>query len=804
MNNIIKKISHIRRLAIFNNFNWDDSVREQNSNNIPEFKKINIIYGRNYSGKTTLSRIFRAFETGIISDRYDSPEFAFTLDDKSTIDQESLNNNNRRLLIRVFNKDFVKDNLHFIIDDTQTIKSFAILGEDNTTIESKIAELEIEIGNLEQKSGLQGELILVEEAAKSAKQTYENKKNELENKLRRKANNPTIGIKHNKLFGDATYDITKIRRDIEEVSKENYSQLEDEKSAEYRTLLKEEPKENINSIASFNLKYITLASDAKNLIEKDIKGSNPIKELLDNNKLENWVREGRELHEKKRNNCAFCGNELPFDLWEKLNLHFNQESENLRLDIDKLIDLIEEEKKRTPNLLNIDSSKFYTQFNKDLEILKSKFLSNSNSYIEMLDNIKLQLEDRKNNIFSTGVFSELHNKETDLDSLWQEYENCRNESNNLSLSLNDNQSKARNALRLNEVYCFVQDIGYHSEMDLIRDLQSKKDEAQKSKDMIIDKIRSKQSEINVLKSELKDESKGAQRVNEYLTNFFGHKFLSLEAIKETSDSGLPQYRFQVVRNNKQAFDLSEGECSLIAFCYFMARLEDVETDGNQPIIWIDDPISSLDVNHIFFVYSLIKTKIIAPRESGINGDVSDRYKQLFISTHSLDFLKYLNRLKKPNKQNKFCEYFMLTRTEQNSTIRLMPKYLKDNITEFNYLFEQIYKCAHANIENDDEYECYYNFGNNARKFLEVFLFYKYPDGEDKESKLNKFFAGNAIAASLTDRLNNEYSHLVGLLERSVIPIDKPEMKSVAQFILEKIKEKDQDQYAALVRSIEKQ
>ena len=27
-------------------------------NNVAEFKKINILYGRNYSGKTTLSRIY--------------------------------------------------------------------------------------------------------------------------------------------------------------------------------------------------------------------------------------------------------------------------------------------------------------------------------------------------------------------------------------------------------------------------------------------------------------------------------------------------------------------------------------------------------------------------------------------------------------------------------------------------------------------------------------------------------------------------------------------------------------------------
>lgn len=38
----------------YKNFKWDDELKE--------FEIINIFYGRNYSGKTTLSRIARSFE----------------------------------------------------------------------------------------------------------------------------------------------------------------------------------------------------------------------------------------------------------------------------------------------------------------------------------------------------------------------------------------------------------------------------------------------------------------------------------------------------------------------------------------------------------------------------------------------------------------------------------------------------------------------------------------------------------------------------------------------------------------------
>lgn len=227
----------------------------------------------------------------------------------------------------------------------------------------------------------------------------------------------------------------------------------------------------------------------------------------------------------------------------------------------------------------------------------------------------------------------------------------------------------------------------------------------------------------------------------------------------------------------------------------MAKLEDIETKGLSPIIYIDDPISSLDSNHIFFIYSIINSKII----------LEGNFKQIFISTHNLDFLKYLKRIpKKDNLGNKLPqEFFMIERAEEESKIKLMPNYLRNYVTEFNYLFHQVFKCANADLQNvDNSHDCYYNYANNARKFLEAFLYFKYPNAlENDNSKLSKFFGGDPLSAALTDRINNEFSHLAGVFERSMTPIDVPEMKNSAQFILKKIREKDPEQYDSFITSI---
>ena len=96
---MISKIKTIKNLAVFQNFKWDKSVLSKD--NIPlEFKRINIFYGRNYSGKTTLSRIFRAMETGELSDKYETPHFCVTIKGESEVTSNNPKSHSKK--IRVF------------------------------------------------------------------------------------------------------------------------------------------------------------------------------------------------------------------------------------------------------------------------------------------------------------------------------------------------------------------------------------------------------------------------------------------------------------------------------------------------------------------------------------------------------------------------------------------------------------------------------------------------------------------------------------------------------------------------------
>lgn len=782
---MITKFKSINNLAVFQNFNWDTAIRDDGEN-IILFKPINILYGRNYSGKTTLSRIIRALETGNISDKYENPQFEVCIKDVADSTPSNLTAHGKK--IRVFNEDFVKDKLRFIVNSDESIAPFAIIG-GNATIETEIQTLKTELGSneSEKESGFYLELKNATIIANTALQAYQTGNNNLNQQLSFKATNNTNGIKYkSEKFGDQNYNINKLQSDITIVLDPSYKPLTDDEVTQKVSLLNERVNTDIPAIVKPNLDFTSLNTKAKELVTKSISRSNKIEQLLKNAILNRWVKEGRQLHKGELEQCSFCGNDISKERWKELESHFDEESEKLEKEIDALIYEIEKLIRSLDAQLEINKSSFYSKFHSDLDVLIQQRQQTIDSIKSELNRVKRNLQERKDDLLNSKSFSNIEDNSKQLEDCWAAFENFRTQANGYSKSLGNEQTKAKTLLRLHEVSDFVRTIQYTNVTTRIETLKTASDAEEDKKKVIEDKIKRQVSLIEDKERLMKDEEKGALKVNEYLNNFFGHDFLTLQAKEETDK----KIRFEIVRNGKKAHHLSEGECSLIAFCYFMAKLEDVETKGSKPIIWIDDPISSLDSNHVFFVYSLINAEIIAKQ----------KFEQIFISTHNLDFLKYLKRL--PGAMNKNqCGYFLISRENETSKIKLMPKYLKDYITEFNFLFHQIYKCAIANTDDENQHDIFYNFGNNTRKFLEAFLFYKYPNAIEKDDKLKRFFGNNRQASTMTDRINNEFSHLEGLFERSMAPIDVPEMKKIATFILDKIKEKDIEQYEALLLSI---
>lgn len=779
---MISKID-INNFGLFSEFSWDSNLA---------FKKVNIIYGRNYAGKTTLSRIFGCVENRKIHEKYPSSAFSISLGSEN-LTQDNLDTVASDVKVRVYNTDFVKANLSWLHRDDGSIESFALLGAENVELEKKIEEIKEKLGTEGDRNGLCFELEQKTMAHGQAHSVVNAKEDALKKQLSEEAGH----IKTNtKLYDSPNYIITSIKKDIPRATESCI--LSDEEIDERKNLLKEEPKNNVPKILESKPKFSTFQEATNELLGREIKPDQPITNLINDNLLQNWVLAGIEIHRDKMNSCGFCGNPLPHDLWDKLDAHFSEESKKLRIDIENLIKELETAKQNIQgNALKIPAKEnLYSSFHSEYERLLNSWQEMKVVYSNSLDVLIKKLQEREKDIFRIQDKIECNDLSDEILALCIEFnQEVIEKHNNKTVTLTIDQKKSRDELRLSEVAKFLKAIDYQNRNNEIEALKKEVAELESNKNQIQQTINELNKEKITLEAQKHDESKGAELVNEYLTRFFGHDGLKLDTKGQA-----PNTEFKVLRNGVEATNLSEGECSLIAFCYFIAKINDElkdEQNDTKLIIYIDDPISSLDSNHVYFIFSLIDSVIAKPQ----------KYAQLFISTHNLDFLKYLKRITLPSGGKKQIAHFLVEcnrkQSSERSRLKKMPEHIEKYATEFNYLFEQIYFSVNpleiAEFNEADSHDRFYNLSNNLRKFLECYLFFKYPNNENPLNNLNRFFDEND--ASFIKRVINEHSHLTHLDRGRIVMDNFNEIERCAKLVLDRIEEKDKEQFNALVESV---
>jgi wobble nucleotide-excising tRNase len=795
---MITKID-IPKFGLFNDYKWVSNIGKDATSYI--FKKLNIIYGRNYSGKTTLSRIFRCVEEKELHENYLDGKFIITDANGDTITDSKLDCSYK---IRVYNTDFVRSNLSILHDENGGIRPFALLGSGNVAAEKRINEIIQELGSIDEKKGLKYEIDEAEKRLVTDKNKCERKATELNQKLTYKANKD---IKLNSYFvkQGITYNVSNIKAEIDDIiatPDKRYILSEAEIEAQ-KTIIIELIKSDIQPAAISKPQLRSFINEVKLLIEKEITMTNTIKDLLADSVLQEWVDKGRALHKDKRDSCAFCGGDITETRWDILDAHFTKESEELKKKIIGEREKLRTARERINSYLEskgIIRNNYYSSYVHKFDEIKTQWDSAVKQYTDIIQILDTKLQERYDDIFTPKELKDLADSSDKIVEVLKLFNDLSGKNNSKSLTLEKDKESARKALRYSELSSFIEIIDYKRNLAAVK----KEEQVNSMQATTLEELRAKVKRIGEEKAlkelELKDEGEAAKKVNSHLTNFFGHDGLSLEP--EIVGGDTPQTRFVIKRGAGKAHNLSEGECSLIAFCYFIAKMEDElnGVDKEKLIIYIDDPIASLDNNHIFFMFSLIENVICKEK----------KYGQLFISTHNLDFLKYIKRLTTPrDTHNKpLVGHFMVIKQKKDTdaicSLIPMPDHLKDYVTEYNFLFKEIYNMA--KIGNEEKYKLYennftqfYNLPNNIRKFLESYLFYRYPNTDEPLNYLSKIFDGHV--PTLVNRVVNEYSHL-SWGDRGTIAVDVNEAETVSKEILKAIKNKDNDHFEALCKSVE--
>ena len=710
---MISKIDSLKKFGVFKSFTWG------NSNTITDFKEKNIIYGWNYSGKTTLSRVFSSLRDKELFSDYENCDFKI-----STINNGSFTKSNIQdfpFNVLVFNSDYVKDNLKWGIDDEINAIFFQV-GEDAKNAE-KIENLENLILTINGDDSVKGKkepfIADIEQFKKFDGSLFTNESRRIKNdvfssliefdKRKFKKQIPFVlqnlkGFILNKTTLSKLSKIVKIEKPKKEVELIKYQLNINDIITKVNKLLAQEPsKDNIISI-----------------LEKDIKT------------LE-WTKKGLEINTANEK-CKFCDNIISKERIESLNKFYNNESSKLREASKDLFEKLKEEKLNIteinfPNSIQDINEGFQEQYLKKKKRIDIKI----KNYLKKIESVEKQLSLKiKKNIY-VKVKEIVDYKIVDLESELKEINEILKENNTFSEKfttiINSERLKYINhlvALFLKENRYTVKEKKYNKAILEIEKIEKK--------------ILQYTKEIARIKA-LKDSAEeGCQQFDFFIQSFLGKADIKIK-FNKTNKS------FNLYRGAEIAKNLSEGEKMAISFSHFMVTLESLKKDNAllNSIIFIDDPMSSLDGNHIFQINAILKDFFYT---QGIDSQNPEKWqqkcKQLFISTHNFEFFNLLKEMPTRNgyrysskgfKGNE-CRYFISRNVNESKLVKL-PSVYDTYKSEYHFLFKEIY--TFKNDPNNAGSDRILLIPNILRRFLEMYTLTKYPTQDDVDKRADKIF-----------------------------------------------------------------
>ncbi|MBZ2053328.1 AAA family ATPase [Streptococcus sanguinis] len=750
--------------------------------------RINIFYGRNYSGKSTYSKIFQSIELKQLPEKYGDIDFEIKLANQIFIKSNEIATHALPIDCKVFNQRFIDDNIYLHNDNK--LNSFQIsIGSDTNETLKKIENIrlnELKPRN-EKLSQIESDIAEKQQKTKISKDSLDSKLRTTASKIKN-LKNPSVVVGNK-------YDIRDIKKEFEKYSahfpilplqddEKAVAELEKNvEQAKIRILEKNINKPQKIDLVSFDkeFNFTSFLEKTKELLSKVVSVSNILDEYKDSPDKINWIKHGVDIHGENPEKCIFCGNSIDSDLIKNLKLAFSDELSSLENKLAVQNDTIKSEIQKLDSIPNINKEDYFNDSVSDIQNINKDIKITINNRKRVLETLKSKILEKQRDIFSKIEINDLN--WLDFPEIQVKIDSLYDDTVEQIEQFEDRKTKSIDFLRR---YYIVKEFPVSEFTKLSQEVDQLQDDMEKIslEQKILNEEKEKfEQDIIELEGSLKSESEAAKRINMILQNSLAHSEMSLKSVDD--EEGI---YFEVSRNEERAYNLSEGEKSLIAFAYYITRLESLSTEEkSKTILFIDDPVSSLDENNIFYIYNLIFC-LLEKKE----------FLQYFLSTHNLDFLKYTNRFS--NKK----DYYLIEKIKEaenipsKSYIKKLPNHLSNKVTEFVFLFEQIYRVA-TEDEDENNFSVFYNFPNNGRKFIETLLYFKYPDYKTNNGNkiINYFGSENA---PFIQRINNEYSHGEDRFDRTRNPINTSEFKHDARIILGALYQNDPEQFKSFLNN----
>ena len=594
---------------------------------------INLFYGSNGSGKSTVGKVIKANASANI-----------TWDDADS-----------GIVVKVFNEDYIKENVQSYGNIPGV---FTLTKEDadaRKELDKKTAEKNEAEALLKQENATATELLSRENGLdekywkKAWDKTQTWRKDEFI-----KVNNGYPGVK--KKFFQALKDCTPIQQDHNELF-ETYNTVFGNEMPKYETY---------NTIDGISI-------PSTNLMGKSIKSRSKTDFALFVQSLGNldWIRHGHDKYlPNSQGKCPFCKGDIDAEAFSsELAACYDEQYKKDMADLETFV-------RRYKDALNSIYTILHANQNNTYPLTDELKESYQDAFDRLMDKAKanVALIERK----LQEPSAELEDP-ADLSTAIEKMSGCISEINS---AITDYMKLVTEPTQKDDVTSAVWSFMAYECADIFEEYESEKQEIKDAKEANNDTLTGIREQVAHLKEsidKLNNSTANTTKVMESINNTLqciGFKGFYLREKKNAS------YVYELVRdcdgeeNGQVAKDLSEGERNFIALLYFYHDVMGSQSkDGTlvDKVVVIDDPVSSMDQQTLFYVAVLVREMIaVCYNNYKLTEDMPDRHiRQIFCLTHNPVFFREIsyNRL----SQYECVTIFEITKDADNHS-RIDEKY----------------------------------------------------------------------------------------------------------------------------------
>lgn len=675
---MIKGIKRIKGLGVFGDYSQPPGT--------DEFRAKNLIYGWNYSGKTTLSRIFAHLERGDFSP--DLAGYSFVLEsDRGPVTEASAKTSG--LVVRVFNSDFIHENLNF---SGSIARPILLLGAESEEAQTRL-----------------GQLLELRKRINQATAKHEKKRDDADRATADMKKKAAAAIKDTLQLTEI-YTATQLDRDLGTFRLSVDCMLTPEQLESDIKLARTSDELALPALPRIDVgsSLPELWKEAARLLVQKPEMANAIEYLTQNAAIARWIEAGIPLHEHKEN-CEFCGNSLSALRIKELRDHFSKDQAEFRVKLESLLQRVSGVQLAfaPPSALSLNA-----QFRDRYTAAAAAANLAAEAHDRLVERLEQEVREKIAAPFAQRVLGEFDQAPVDA---WiksgKALDEIIGEHNALAQHFKSEKREAIKRARLHYVQAFEKEVDLDRRV-AARSLSEKHiDRLQK---MGKDNDRQRQE----LEATISQSQKGREEINQRIESLLGADSIQIKVVKVEGEE-----RFQLVRRDgRAARHLSEGEKTAVAFSFFLAKLKELK-DFDKAIVYIDDPISSLDSNHIFQVAATIR-EVFFEQDGGPGGEWKTKCRQVFFSTHNFEFFGLLREL--PVNSKKTANYLVKRISPTASSFGNMPPSMAKYSSEYHFLFSVLEDFRRSADKAD--YKILMHIPNAVRRFVELYTYSKYPDG----------------------------------------------------------------------------